>query len=546
MGAMALLLALPLVAEAFVDLNSTMLLPADLAPTKVIDHYVDQKLEVLKIVPAPPADPHALCRRITLDLAGRIPTPAEIEAFLGTHTSRRRDQLVARHLASQWYVRHTARELNAMLKGLGGNGPDLTDYLASAVDSNRRWDTMFRELVGVSPAPLRPERFILERLKDRDLLTRDVSAIYFGLNISCAQCHTHPYVDTLTQDYFFGMKSFFARSYDFEGTLLERNYAAQLEYEPVGESARRAPLMFLSGEVVALDPPAATDLKEAIAKEDQQIARLRKRYQEARKKDPQADPPIPADAELNLRERLVQLALSDSNQTRFARSMVNRMWYRFMGYGLVMRVDQMHAGNSASHPELLVWLTRDFIAHKFNLRRLTRAIVGSQAYARSSVWAGAGTPPAEVFAVAPLRPLAPLQMGLSILAAGDGITRDSRPPEPLQARIAKMETAAAALFAEVFEDPYEGLQFNAAEALAMSNDADRLAAMGRRLVDAIFSIEDRDRQVETAVLAVLGRPPVSEEKEWITEYLASRTDRRDALQQVVWALFTSSEFRFNH
>ena len=80
----------------------------------------------------------------------------------------------------------------------------------------------------------------------------------------------------------------------------------------------------------------------------------------------------------------------------------------------------------------------------------------------------------------------------------------------------------------------------------MSNDADRLAAMGRRLVDAIFSIEDRDRQVETAVLAVLGRPPVSEEKEWITEYLASRTDRRDALQQVVWALFTSSEFRFNH
>jgi hypothetical protein len=295
-----------------------------------------------------------------------------------------------------------------------------------------------------------------------------------------------------------------------------------------------------------LDGPDVTDLKQAIVTEDQQIEALRKRFREARKKDPDSQPDLPSDAAVNLRRRFVDLALSARNQTRFARSMVNRMWYRFMGYGLVMRIDQMHEGNPASHPELLRWLARDFIEHEFDLSRLTRGIVESRAYARSSLWEGAKPPPAETFAVAPVRALTPMQMGLSMVVAGAELQAGNGPPEPLEGRIEAWEAAASSLFADVFEDPYQGIQFNAAEALAMSNDGPRLAAIGRNLVDGLLPVRDRQRQVEQAVLAVLGRPAVSEEKEWLGQYLDGRDDRRQALEQIVWALFTSSEFRFNH
>ena len=522
------------------------LLGPDVSPAKAIDFYVDQKLQELQITQTYPASPHALLRRITLDLAGRAPTSSEINKYLGPRDSLRLQPLISETMASPWYVRHTARELNGLLKGMGSNGPELMDYLVDAVSDNRPWDTMFRELVGVSPAKFKPERFVLGRLKDRDLLTRDVSSIYFGLNISCAQCHTHPYVDTMTQAYFYGMKSFFVRSYDFEGHLLERTYANKLQYEPMGEAARRAEVMFLSGEVVPSDPPAVPDLKQAIAREEREIEALRKRFKEARQRDSLAQPEIPSDAAMNLRNRFVEVALSPRNQPRFASSIVNRMWHRFMGYGLVMRIDQMHAGNPASHPELLQWLTRDFIDHKFDLNRLTRALVGSRAYARSSTWEAASPPPAEAFAVAAVRPLTPMQMGLSMLVAGEDLQVGNRPPEPLEGRIQAVEEEALALFADVFEDPYDGIQFNAAEALAMSNDATRLAEVGRTLVDALLDISDAEQQVEQAVLSVLGRPAVSEEKAWLTAHLAGRDDPREGLRQIVWALFTCSEFRFNH
>src|SRR5262249_24825675 len=120
----------------------------------------------------------------------------------------------------------------------------------------------------------------------------------------------------------------------------------------------------------------------------------------------------PPSAEFNLRARLVELALGDENRERFARSIVNRLWHRFYGHGLVMRLDQMHANNASSHPELLAWLSRDFIAHDYDLARLIRGQVSSTAYVRGSRWEGQEPPP-ELFAVARLRPLTPMQWGVS-------------------------------------------------------------------------------------------------------------------------------------
>ncbi|MAV34911.1 MAG: hypothetical protein CMJ59_05585 [Planctomycetaceae bacterium] len=544
-ASMALLITALPVSDAAV-LRGDDLLPDTLTPTAAIDRYIGETLAARGVTAAPAADPYTLARRLTLDLAGRIPTLDEVERFVDDLRSGRPTRCADELIASHWYNHHAAAELNTLLRGVGGTGPDLSDYTFAAVAENRPWDQMFRELLGAVPAADRPERFVLGRLRDHDLLTRDVSSIYFGINISCAQCHTHPYQDTLTQDYFFGMKSFFARSYEFEGRLLERRFSRTLKYTPVGEEDRQAAVMFLTGDRVAPPPPDVPDLSKAIEEEQRRIDALRKKYVAAKRKDPQAVPEIPPDADYPLRAQMAAIALSGANRPLFARAMVNRMWYRFFGYGLVMRVDQMHSDNRGSHPELLAWLARDFIAHGFDLRRLTSGIVASRAYRRTTRWVGPA-PPAELFAVARLRPLTPSQMGISLLFVGRGAPPLGEiPPEPLPGRIRELARKAGETFAGVFDQPYNGMQFNVSEALAVSNDPQQLGAIGADLVSQLMGLQEPRRQIEKAVLSVLGRPAEIEEVSWMEDYLADREDRRGGLRQIIWALCASSEFRFNH
>jgi uncharacterized protein DUF1553 len=109
--------------------------------------------------------------------------------------------------------------------------------------------------------------------------------------------------------------------------------------------------MFLNGAKVELPPTAVADLAKAVQDETKLIQEFSKNYGKTKQ--------LPPSAEFNLRAQLADLALQDGNRERFARAIVNRLWYRFYGHGLVMRLDQMHAKNEPSHPELLDWLSRD-------------------------------------------------------------------------------------------------------------------------------------------------------------------------------------------
>src|SRR5438067_10314667 len=91
--------------------------------------------------------------------------------------------------------------------------------------------------------------FLRPRLKDADRLTNDVSVAFFGVNVSCAQCHDHPLVKDWTQDHFYGMKAFLARTFDNGGFLAERGYGV-VKYKPTKGPERTARMMFLTGAKV--------------------------------------------------------------------------------------------------------------------------------------------------------------------------------------------------------------------------------------------------------------------------------------------------------
>src|SRR5262249_11947979 len=127
----------------------------------------------------------------------------------------------------------------------------LRDYLSRAFTENRSWDRIFRELILADenePATKGTSAFLKVRVSDLDKLTSEVSSLFFGVNVSCAQCHDHPIVHDWKQDHFYGMKSFFSRTYEVNGFLAEREYGT-VKFKTTKGQERLANMMFLTGKV---------------------------------------------------------------------------------------------------------------------------------------------------------------------------------------------------------------------------------------------------------------------------------------------------------
>jgi hypothetical protein len=535
------------------------LLPPAKPIEEVVDHYVEARLRQESVTPAPQAEDVNLVRRLTLDLAGRIPTAAEARAYAASTDPAKRVQLVDRLLASPAFVRHQADEFDMMLMSGNNSGRSLRDYLTRALKENRPWDRIFRDLVlpdERDPAQKGAGEFLRSRIMDLDRLTAEVSVVFFGVNVSCAQCHDHPKVDDWKQDHFYGMKAFFSRTFDNGGFLAEREYG-EVRFKTTKGQEKLAKMMFLSGR--AVDDPAGT--RKPSGEEQRKERDLLESAK--RKRQP---PPAP---KFSARAKLVETALQPGQSDFFARAIVNRLWHRVFGYGLVMPLDQMHSANDPSHPELLQWLARDLVAHRYDLRRLVRGLVLSKAYSRGSrvpltlpspPSAGGegrvrGTGPAprpDLFAVARVRALTPMQLATSLrLATADPASLPvSLKPEEFEKRIEQMENSARG-FARDFEQPGDDFQVSVTEALLFSNgermQREMLADGGDRLIGRLKQIQDTKELVDVAMRNVLSRAATEEEQQLLGDYLKRRVDRRvEACRQIVWALLTSSEFRFNY
>lgn len=512
--------------------------PAERPIAAVVDHYIDARLASAKVRPAPAADDANFVRRVTLDLVGRVPTPLEVQEFVASRAADKREKLVDRLIASEAFVDHQVNEFDWLL--MQGQG-SLRGYLAEAFRDKRSWDVIFRELIladGADKESKAAVEFLKPRMKDHDRLTNDVSSLFFGVNISCAQCHDHPLAKDWKQDHFYGLKSFLARTYENGGYIGEREYGLVNYLTPAGEQ-RPAKLMFLTGRIVDVPPTPEPDNKAKKA-EQEELKKL------ADKKLP---PPAPKQS---LRRQLVDTALRADQRDVFARAIVNRLFARLYGQGLVMPVDQMHSGNPPSHPELLAWLARDTAEHGFDLARLMRGLVLSKAYGRDSRWPSAERPAAELFAVAQVRPMSPHQYAASLRVAtadpemwsklADDKTRLQR-----AASLAKSASGWAASFAPLSDN----FQVGVTESLLLANDAriwgEFLSDAGDRLVGRMKTIKEPRGQAELALTTVLARPADAEETQLLADYLSARKDRPlEASRQVVWSLLTSSEFRFNY
>jgi hypothetical protein len=503
----------------------------------VVDFYLDQGLREINQKASAAATDATLLRRTTLDLVGRIPTVREAQSYVSDTASDKRLKLVNRLLISPGYLQHQVHELAQLLHP--DDSKHLQTYLTHAVNNDAPWDRIFRDLMlppAKSEEAPEADRFIKSRLQDIDKLANDTSVLFFGVNISCAKCHDHPLVEQWKQSHFFGMKSFFSRTFANGDFLSERDYGA-VQFKTTEGETKTAQLMFLSGQVVE-EPAWKEPNDEEKKKLKQQLEELKKKKQ-----------PVPAPS-FSRRNKLVEVALSTQEQDFFARNIVNRLWYRVFGHGLVMPLDQLHEGNPASHPELLQWLARDMIAHNYDLKRLLRGLVLSKTYARQSYWDQGTRPDPEWFAVANTRPLSRYQYGHSLQMASTSPDEFSLDDEKqVLERLQRVYTQNG--LAEQLDQPLHDFQVSSNEALLFSN-SDRinealLADRNESLIGKLKSLKNDQQRVELAYWTILSRPPNDDETKLLTTYLAARQERPlDGMRQLVWILLTSTEFRFNH
>jgi Protein of unknown function (DUF1549)/Protein of unknown function (DUF1553) len=496
---------------------------------------------------APPASDEEFLRRVYLDLTGTVPTPAEARAFFKDTAPDRRARLIDRLLASPEHARHLTHVFDVLLmerrQGRAVPAAVWQQYLYSSFLANKPWDQLAREILTADGSDTKnrgPARFYLERKGEPNEIVRDVSRLFLGTNLHCAQCHDHPLVPDYKQDHYYGLFAFFNRSYPvtdkkLKMAVLGEKAEGEVSYQSVFDPAKvtKTSLPRVPGRP-AIKEPKPVKGKEYIVKPAKTVRG------------------VPTYS----RRALLGPELARADDPAFCRNIANRMWALMMGRGLVHPLDMDHSANPPSHPELLALLAAEVAAHKFDLRWLLRELALSKTYQRSSIPPpGAGEVPAESFAVAAIKPLTPEALAFSLHQA-TGMTDLDRAAlgkklteTGLYARVSRQVAPLVTTFAGEAGEPEE-FEPTLAQALFLANGPmlrGWLTPRGNNLTARLGKLTDPAAAAEEAYLSVFIRRPTAEEKKELAGYLKAREkDRAIALQEYLWALLTSAEFRFNH
>ncbi len=516
--------------------------PPGVSPTSVIDLLVETRWREKNVQPSESCDDATFVRRSYLDLVGRIPAPEEAADFLADTSSRKRAGLVDRLIASKEHARHLREVFDVVLLGRPKNlaSADRSShgwhaYLERAFHENRPWNEVLTEIIDArseSEASRGSFWFLYERKNKHQEIAKKAAPALFGVQMDCAQCHDHPVAPEILQEHYWGLVAFFSRSSNIDTkrgpAVAESAIGGFSKYADLAGENHDAVLSFFTGACIDEKFPKEGE-KEVDQPANYEIAPPKKGQKAER----------PALPKFSRRRKLIEVAIEKSDLP--ARALVNRVWALLLGRGLVHPIDKMDSTHPPSHPALLEWLTRDFAASGYDVRRLIRAIALSRPYALDvtpSESSNETNPTDDLFARALEKPLTAESLHRSLLVASGRFDpkRTERAPDGL-----------VSLFPNVFHEEYNA---SLKQALFLSNNPLVDGLVGREkgnTVDDLLAIEDHRMRVETLFSRVFLRSPDEEELERSLAYLKARSDRaEDACEQLLWALLTSAEFRFNH
>ena len=523
---------------------------AAIGPVAMINDHVEQTWRDFEIEPSPEVDDSLWCRRVHLDLIGRIPTLAELTAFMKDRGDDRRSNLVDRLLHDDRYTEEFARHWSTVwtniLIGQSGGTDDrsmvsregLGKYLRDSFARNKTYDRLVYELI-TATGSTKPGtenfngavNFLIDKVNDEkgSLATSSTSRLFLGLQVQCTQCHDHPF-NQWKQQKFWEFNSFFRQ------TRALRRFVEGTNVISHGE------LVDEDFEGEAYDPDNALV------------------YYEKRNGEIEAAYPVFTDgsaiavsgflSEVNRRELLAGKILDSPFMDRM---IVNRMWAHFMGHGFTRPIDDLGPHNAPTHPELLDDLATAFRGSSYDMKALMRWITLSMPYQLSSKLSRSNESDDPSIGETPkfsrfyLRQMTAEQLYASMLVVSGATGSGSYEQQEQQ----RQQWLGQFVTAFGNDEGAESTSFNGSipQALMMFNGELTAAAIsdvpGSTLAKVAGSGRNAVDRLNTLFRIGLSRPATKNEQK-----VAAAIYRRDGealmLQDMWWAVLNSNEFILQH
>lgn len=402
------------------------------ATTTKIDELVVTKLRKLGIVPSERSDDAEFLRRVSLDLAGTLPTAQEVEAFVANPSPDKRNEKVEELMATPAYAAwwttkfcdwtgNNDQQLNNASPVRGKPGQEWYDWIYKRVSENTPYDELAAGIVmgqsrkpgqsyteyceemsklylkdpegSFAERPTMPHYWARNNFRQPEERAISFAYAFLGVRIQCAQCHKHPF-DTWSKQDFEDFKAFFTRvnfnrnaardnkdeyeqimkNLGFDPSVKRNGNDLYREFPKLAAQGKTIPF----GEVVATPPRKGPPPKKG--KDNGKPKKQPTPMQVAKLLG--TDEPLNLNEHADARQPLMDW-LRSPNNPYFARAFVNRVWANYFNVGIVEPPDDMSLGNPPSNKELLDYLAAGFIEHRFDMKWLHREIIASDTYQRS-------------------------------------------------------------------------------------------------------------------------------------------------------------------
>ncbi len=488
-----------------------------------VDKHVFAKLRTLGLPPSAVCDDSTFLRRVTLDIAGRLPTSEEAEAFPANASPDKRAALVDRLLATTDYAEYFASKWSGLLRNKrGASQPHATyafyAWLRDNLNRNVPYDQFARAILSasgtISANP--PSAWYRAVTKQQEQL-EDVAQVFCGQRLQCAQCHHHPYEKWSQQDYY-GFAAFFST---------------------IGRK------------------PADEPGEEAVFHKWGEASAVNIKTQKPVKPTPLGSPVLDLKPQDDPRRALASWLTAPENPF-FARVLVNRYWKHFLGRGLVEPEDDLRVTNPSTNPALMDALAAHFAETHFDLKALVRAICNSTTYQLSSLPNEYNAADRQNYSRFFPRRL-PAEVLLDAIDTVSGVPTKF-PGQPAGARAVALPDDsfnAGNYFLTVFGRPdntsacecERTMDSSLAQSLHLLNSKnvqEKITSGEGRAASLAKDTQPVDQRVHRLFLTTHARPPSGEETAKSASYLTSHEGKPAAWEDLVWALMNSKEFLFNH
>ncbi len=506
--------------------------PLTVARPEEIDAIVAGELQASGIEPAPLTTDEQFLRRVTLDLTGQLPLPADVTEFAADPSPDKRAKLIDKLLASDEYARHwgtywrdvfASRLTDARSKILVR---PFEEWMTEQLRKDSHWDATVRAMLTAEGAcrfeenGKHGENFFLASHRGPDAATEqaaEASRVFLGIKIQCAQCHDHPF-DQWKRVQFHELAAYFARVAERPLREDKRIVGEELISRPRGEH----------------NMPSKEDPKKGTT--------VNPRFLDGRA-------PAPNLPDLKRRQALAD-AVVDPNNYWFAGAYVNRMWGELMGQSFYEPVDDMGPKKEAVLAPVLVRLSSSFRASRYDVKGLFRLILNTQTYQRQLRPGESSDAHLHFAAACPTRlPADALWDSLvGVLGNLGGPVKVQAGP---LAKAAGIRPGLEGQFKQEFDfDPSvkrDEVEGSVPQALLMMNNPvinNRIRASGSNLLARILKAYPQDDDaLRMLYLRTLARKPTDREVQRCRAYIDKAGNRAEAFEDVLWALLNSTEFQ---